>query len=68
MFPGTHKRIDDHRPLPITGVEPGSRLGLYGFGLSAFLTIQVALDSGGEGYVATQSASKQAGALDLGAV
>ncbi len=57
-----------YRALGVAGVEPGSRLGLYGFGASALLTIQVALHWGCEVYVATRSQSEQARALDLGAV
>ena len=57
-----------YRALRIAGVEPGSRLGLYGFGASALLTIQVALHWGCEVYVATRSESERARALDLGAV
>lgn len=57
-----------YRALHIAGVEPGDRLGLYGFGASALLTIQVALHWGCEVYVATRSESERARALDLGAV
>ncbi len=57
-----------YRALRIAGVEPGSRLGLYGFGASALLTIQVARHWGCEVYVVTRSVSEQARALDLGAV
>jgi propanol-preferring alcohol dehydrogenase len=57
-----------YRALGIAGVEPGCRLGLYGFGASALLTIQVALHWGCEVYVATRSRTEQERALDLGAV
>ncbi len=57
-----------YRALRIAGVDPGDRLGLYGFGASALLTIQVALHWGCEVFVATRSESEQARALDLGAV
>lgn len=57
-----------YRSLRISGVEPGGRLGLYGFGASALLTIQVALHWGCEVYVSTRSDAEQARALDMGAV
>lgn len=57
-----------YRSLRISGIEPGGRLGLYGFGASALLAIQVALHWGCEVYVATRSRSEQARALEMGAV
>lgn len=57
-----------YRALRISGVEPGGRLGLYGFGASALLTIQIALHWGCDVYVATRSASQRARALEMGAV
>ncbi len=57
-----------YRSLRISGIEPGGRLGLYGFGASALLTIQVALHWGCEVYVCTRSATEQTRARDLGAV
>jgi propanol-preferring alcohol dehydrogenase len=56
-----------YRALRIAGVEPGDRLGLYGFGASASLTIQVAIHWGCEVFVATRSRSEQARALEMGA-
>ncbi len=56
-----------YRALHVAGVEPGSRLGLYGFGASALLTIQVARHWGCAVYVTTRSATERARALDLGA-
>jgi propanol-preferring alcohol dehydrogenase len=57
-----------YRSLKVSGIEPGGRLGLYGFGASALLTIQVALHRGCEVYVATRSETEQARARELGAV
>ncbi|MFR9730078.1 zinc-dependent alcohol dehydrogenase family protein [Saccharopolyspora sp. MS10] len=48
-------------------VPVGGVLGLYGFGASAHLTIQVAVASGARVHVLTRSASARALALDLGA-
>src|SRR5438067_1708537 len=47
--------IIGYRSLRIAGVEPGQRLGLFGFGSSAHLAIQVAVDWGCEVYVFTRS-------------
>ncbi|NUP10854.1 MAG: zinc-dependent alcohol dehydrogenase family protein [Polyangiaceae bacterium] len=57
-----------YRALKISGVRPGQRLGLYGFGASALLALQVARHWGCEVYVATRSAREQARALELGAI
>ncbi len=57
-----------YRALRISGIEPGGRLGLYGFGASALLAIQVARHWGCEVYVATRNEAEQARARDLGAV
>ncbi len=56
-----------YRSLKVSGVEPGGRLGLYGFGASALLTIQVATHWGCEVFVATRSAAERARATALGA-
>ena len=56
-----------YRALQVSGIEPGGRLGLYGFGASALLTIQVARHWGCEVYVATRSERDRRRALDLGA-
>jgi propanol-preferring alcohol dehydrogenase len=74
-------RFDDHeaapllcggvigyRSLRLSGIEPGGRLGLFGFGASALLAIQVALHWGCEVYVATRSEAEQRRAIELGAV
>ena len=57
-----------YRSLRVCGVLPGQRLGLYGFGASATIAIQVAVHWGCEVYVCTRSAAEQQRALDLGAV
>ena len=59
-----------YRALRVAGMGPasaGARLGLYGFGASARLALQVALAWGIEVVVATRSAAEQARALELGA-
>ncbi len=56
------------RSLRLSGIEPGGRLGLYGFGASALLTLQVARHWGCQVFVATRSAAEQQRALDMGAV
>ena len=57
-----------YRSLKISGIEPGGRLGLYGFGASAVLALQVAVHWGCEVYVATRSATERERALEFGAV
>jgi propanol-preferring alcohol dehydrogenase len=59
--------IIGYRSLRLSGIEPGQRLGLYGFGASAHVTIQVALHWGCEVYVFTRSTEHQRHALTLGA-
>jgi len=56
-----------YRSLKRSGTKPGGRVGLYGFGASALLTIQVALHWGCEVYVCTRSAREQQAARRLGA-
>lgn len=57
-----------YRALKIAGIRPGGRLGLYGFGASALLAIQVATHWGCEVYVATRSERERQRAHALGAV
>ncbi|MFM2438611.1 MAG: hypothetical protein RLZ55_1434 [Actinomycetota bacterium] len=60
-----------YRALRMAGVGPGSAglpLGLYGFGASATLALQVARHWGAEVYVVTRSPAEVQRALDLGAV
>ncbi len=59
-----------YRSLRVAGIGPdsaGARLGLYGFGASASLAIQVARYWGVECSVITRSAGEAARARDLGA-
>ena len=59
-----------YRALKMTGLlEKGEgRLGLFGFGSSAHMVIQVALNRGLDVYVFTRSKERQRHALNLGAV
>lgn len=56
-----------YRALRLSGLQPGGRIGLYGFGASALLAMQVAHHWGCEVYVATRSAAEQQRALEMGA-
>ena len=56
-----------YRALRLSGISPGGTLGLYGFGASARLTIQVALHWDCDVYVTTRSRSEQERALQMGA-
>jgi propanol-preferring alcohol dehydrogenase len=56
-----------YRSLLVSGIQPGGRLGLYGFGASARLAIQVAHYWGCEVHVAARSAGERARALAAGA-
>jgi propanol-preferring alcohol dehydrogenase len=58
--------IIGYRSLRRTGLRPGGRLGMYGFGGSAHLTAQVALHEGAEIHVMTRSAEARRLALELG--
>lgn len=55
------------RALRLSEIKPGERLGLYGFGGSAHITIQVAVHWGCEVTVFTRSEAHRALALQLGA-
>jgi propanol-preferring alcohol dehydrogenase len=57
-----------YRSLRLSGIGPGGRLGLYGFGASALLAMQVAVHWGCEVYVATRSERERERAIELGAV
>jgi propanol-preferring alcohol dehydrogenase len=59
--------IIGYRSLRLSGIHPGERLGLFGFGASAHLAIQVALHWGCEVYAFTREAHHRQLALDLGA-
>jgi propanol-preferring alcohol dehydrogenase len=56
-----------YRSLRVSGIAPGQRLGLYGFGASATLAIQVARHWGCRVFVCTRSASERERASALGA-
>jgi propanol-preferring alcohol dehydrogenase len=56
-----------YRSLKVSGIAPGGRLGLFGFGASALLAFQVASHWGCEVHVRTRSAGEQTRAADLGA-
>jgi propanol-preferring alcohol dehydrogenase len=55
------------RALRLADLPPGGRLGIYGFGASAHLTLQVARARGAMVDVLTRSAAARALALELGA-
>jgi propanol-preferring alcohol dehydrogenase len=59
--------IVGYRALVRARVEPGGRLGIYGFGASAHLAMQVALAQGVTVHVLTRSVAAQRLALELGA-
>jgi propanol-preferring alcohol dehydrogenase len=56
-----------YRALRVSGIEPGGRLGLYGFGASALLCIQVARHWGCEVHVRARSEAERGRALEMGA-
>lgn len=57
-----------YRSLRLSGIQPGQKLGLYGFGASAHLVIQVARYWDCQVYVFTRSAAHRRHARELGAV
>jgi propanol-preferring alcohol dehydrogenase len=59
--------IIGYRALRLTGIKAGERLGLYGFGNSAHIALQVAKHWGFRIYVATRSPEHQQMARDMGA-
>jgi propanol-preferring alcohol dehydrogenase len=59
--------IIGYRALRLSEIKPGQRLGLYGFGASAHVCIQVAVHWGLEVYVFTRSRHHQELAKKLGA-
>lgn len=60
--------IIGYRSLRLSEVEPGQRLGLYGFGASAHIAIQIARHWNCEVYIFTRSKSHRQLARELGAV
>jgi propanol-preferring alcohol dehydrogenase len=59
--------IIGYRALVLSGIDPGGRLGLYGFGASAHVAIQVARHWGCEVYVFSRGEEHRALAAELGA-
>jgi propanol-preferring alcohol dehydrogenase len=59
--------IIGYRSLWLSEIQPGQRLGLYGFGASAHIAIQVARHWGCEVYVFTRTESHRQLACELGA-
>jgi propanol-preferring alcohol dehydrogenase len=57
-----------YRALRLSEIKPGQRLGLYGFGNSAHVVIQIAVHRGCAVYVFTRSKNHQELARQLGAV
>jgi propanol-preferring alcohol dehydrogenase len=56
-----------YRSLRLSNVRPGERLGMYGFGGSAHIVLQLARHLGCRVYVFTRTPANQKLALDLGA-
>lgn len=59
--------IVGYRALKLSDIRPGQRLGLYGFGASAHIAIQIARYWGCEVYVFTRSEAHKRHAWELGA-
>jgi propanol-preferring alcohol dehydrogenase len=59
--------IIGYRSLRLSGIREGQRLGLFGFGSSAHLAIQVAVHWGCEVFVFSRSAAELGRARELGA-
>ncbi len=59
--------IIGYRALRRSGIEPGGRLGLYGFGSSAHVVLQIARHRGCEVHVATRGESHRELARRMGA-
>jgi propanol-preferring alcohol dehydrogenase len=59
--------IIGYRSLRRAALPPGGRLGIYGFGGSAHLTIQLAVAEGAEVHVLTRGEGSRRLALELGA-
>jgi propanol-preferring alcohol dehydrogenase len=60
--------IIGYRALRLSGIKPGQRLGLYGFGASAHIAIQIARHWGCRVYVSSLKPEHQELARQLGAV
>jgi alcohol dehydrogenase, propanol-preferring len=59
--------IIGYRSLRLSGIQPGGRLGFYGFGAAAHVAIQVARHWNVEVYVATRDSRHQELAGEMGA-
>jgi propanol-preferring alcohol dehydrogenase len=59
--------IIGYRALRRSGLQPGGRLGMYGFGASAHITAQVALHWGCKLYVMTRGEGHRALSREMGA-
>ena len=57
-----------YRDMVLSGIQPGQRLGLFGFGASAHIVIQLAIHRGCDVYVFTRSSEHRGLAERLGAV
>jgi len=57
-----------YRTFRLSGARPGARLGLFGFGASAHLVLQVARNEGCEVFVFTREAHHRELAREMGAV
>ncbi len=60
--------IIGYRALRRSGLRPGGRLGVYGFGASAHIAAEIAIWEGATVHVFTRSTDAQRLALDLGVV
>jgi len=60
--------IIGYRSLRLSEIKPGERLGLFGFGASAHVAIQVAVSWGCEVYVFSRSEEHRTLARQLGAI
>ncbi len=60
--------IIGYRALRLSGIKPGQRLGLYGFGASAHIAIQIARHWGCQVYASSLKREHQELARQLGAV
>ncbi len=59
--------IIGYRALKQSGLQPGRRLGLYGFGASAHIALQIAAAWGCEVFVFSRDAEKRNRAIGMGA-
>jgi propanol-preferring alcohol dehydrogenase len=59
--------IIGYRALRLSGIEPGGTLGMYGFGGSAHIGLQIAKHRGARVFVFTRSVEHRILALELGA-